>query len=414
MQAEVDDIPLRRKGEKPHMLFESLDENKLGAYEKHYFEEVCRIPTGNRRSFSTPLTQIEGLHFACVQDTVERLIETEHGKLSTFQWRNFIFAPIDRNVNEHDMYMQVFDELRSTLPSLFIRSYVYVVFVKVYGSSALSFAGFEHEPTTKDFVTYYWNTKYDIKKIYPSDLAEIGRVSKTKPPEAGEGSDGQLEKKPRAQRVFIVADPRAELQRIQDADSDVIDAVKAFTGNLGLVKQTADMLDDIESELEEPGAHVLLEGPARSGKTIIAMSLLASDPSAQMLLMNWYFYDALKNAFKVWAKMDEEEIARLFEPSEKLLREMVVHEADLAVLRASELNPGFIDALVEMWRNPPDTTVLRGWKKRSVAGGDPEWHITQCQGLSAGDLVYVRQRDRNVIQLHIIEEVVDGGVYCKL
>ena len=96
-------------------------------------------------------------------------------------------------MNEHDVYLQLFDELRSTLPSLFIRSYVYVVFVKVYGSGALSFAGFEHEPTTKDFVTYYWNTKYDIKKIYPSDLAEIGRASKTKPPEADEGSDGQLE-----------------------------------------------------------------------------------------------------------------------------------------------------------------------------------------------------------------------------
>ena len=102
-----------------------------------------------------------------------------------------------------------------------------------------------------------------------------------------------------------MADPRAELQRIQDANSDVIDAVKAFTGNLGLVKQTSDMLDDVEAALRKPGARVLLEGPARSGKTIIAMSLLASDPSAKMLLMNWYFYDALRDAFKIWARQDE-------------------------------------------------------------------------------------------------------------
>ena len=113
------------------MLFERLSEDTLAAYERCYFEEVCKIPTGRRSTFSTPLPQIEGLHFACVQDTVERLIETEHGRLSTFQWRNFVFAPIDRNVSEKDVYERVFDELRRALPSIFIRSYVYLVFIEV-------------------------------------------------------------------------------------------------------------------------------------------------------------------------------------------------------------------------------------------------------------------------------------------
>ena len=410
MRAEADGIPPKREGKHSHMLFESLDKNRLDAYERYYFQEICRIPTGSRRSFSIPLPQIEGLHFACVQDTVERLIETEHGRLSTFQWRNFVFAPIDKGVREQAVYMQVFEELRNKLPSLFIRSYVYVVFVKVYGSGALSLAGFEHEPTTKDFATYYWNTKYDIKKIYPSDLAEIGEVPKHKLPEAETESDIQPAKRKKAQRVFIVADPASELQRIQDANSDVIDAVKAFTGNLGLVKQTSDMLDDIETALEKPGARVLLEGPARSGKTIIAMSLLASDPSSKMLLMNWYFYDALRDAFKIWAKMGEDEIARLFEPSERLRRDMAVHESDLAVLRANELNPRFIDALLQMWRNPPDATTLHRWTRRPSADGNMEWLLTSCQGLNSGDLVYVWQRNKNVIQLHIIEEVLDGGL----
>ena len=410
-QSEVDDIPFGRKGEQSHMLFEGLDENKLGAYEKYYFEEICKIPTGRRRTFSTPLPQIEGLHFACVQDTVERLVETEHGKLSTFQWRNFIFAPVDRNVRERDVFMQVFDELRRTLPSVFIRSYVYLVFIKVYGSGALALADLDLDPTVKDFTTFQWNTKYDIVRLHPSDLSEIGR-----PARKGRGADGE---KPspkggrhgkRAERVFIVADPRAELQRIQDANSDVIDAVKAFTGNLGLVKQTSDMLDDVEAALERPGARVLLEGPARSGKTIIAMSLLASDPSAKMLLMNWYFYDALRDAFKIWARQDEEEIARLFEPSQKLRRDIAVHEEDLGLLRASERDPRVIDALIQMWRNPPDPNGIPGWVKRPAPGGGEEWLITRCQGKRPGDLVYVWQKSKRVVQLHLIGEVLGEGL----
>lgn len=196
------------------MLFERLSEKTLAAYERFYFEEVCKIPTGSRRTFSTPLPQIEGLHFACVQDTVERLIETEHGKLSTFQWRNFIFAPIDRNVNEHEVYTQVFDELRKALPSLFIRSYVYLVFIEVYGAGALSLPGLDIAPSTRDFQTYYWNTNYDIENIGPSKLAQIGIPKR----EAKEPEKGKHRK--RAERVFIVSNPRAELQRIQDANSE--------------------------------------------------------------------------------------------------------------------------------------------------------------------------------------------------
>ena len=396
------------------MLFERLSEETLAAYERCFFEEVCKIPTENRRTFSTPLPQVEGLHFACVQDTVERLIETEHGRLSTFQWRNFVFAPIDRSVSEKDIYEQVFDELRRSVPSIFIRSYVYLVFIKVYGSGALSLSGFDFDPSARDFTTYLWNTKYNIERTYGSKLSEIGLPPK-KSKDSG-GADGQddssrMKKQARhTKRVFIVADPRAELQRIQDANSDVIDAVKAFTGNLGLVKQTSDMLDDVEAALERPGARVLLEGPARSGKTIIAMSLLASDPSAKMLLMNWYFYDALRDAFKIWARQDEDEIARLFEPSQKLRREIAVHEEDLGLLRANERDPRVIDALIQMWRNPPEPSGLPGWVKRPTAGGGEEWLITRCQGMRPGDLVYAWQKSKRVVQLHLIGEMLGEGL----
>ena len=388
------------------MLFENLTEETLAAYEKFFFEGICKIPAGNRRTFSTPLTRIEGLHFACVQDTVERLIEAEHGQLSTFQWRNFVFAPIDKSVPRKRVYERVFDELRREYPSIFIRSYVYLVFIEVYGAGTLSLSGLDNAPSAKDFQTYYWNTKQEIDNISPSDLARIGRPQKARHAEADSAE------KPRRQveRVFIVSDPSAELQRIQDANSDVIDAVKAFTGNLGLVKETSDALSEIETALKEPGARVLLEGPARSGKTIIAMSLLASDPSAKMLLMNWYFYDALRDAYKVWTKQDERAIARLFEPSPELKRDVMLHDADLAVLRANETNPRFVDKLIDMWRNPPEPSTLHGWAKRPVAGGGEEWLITGCQGKRQGDIVCVWSKSSKTMQLHLVDAVMDGGL----
>ena len=398
------------------MVFENLTEETLARYEKYFFEEICKIPTGDRRTFSIPLTEYEGLHFACVQDTVERLIEEGGtGKLSKFQWRNFIFAPVDRNVSVKDVYEQVFDELRRTLPSIFIRSYVYLVFIRVYGSGALSLGrllgGDTHQPNVKDFRTYQWNTLYNIERTSPSKLSEIGRP---RPKEQGDDDGARAASKRvsplQVERVFIVSDPKAELQRIQDANSDVIDAVQAFTGSLGLVKQTDDMLRDVEKALKKPGARVLLEGPARSGKTIIAMSLLASNPKSKMLLMNWYFYDALKDAFKIWGKQDEEEIARLFMPSKKLKREIARHRADLELLEVDEQYPQILPALIEMWRNPPEISNLARWTAVGQDGQGQEWLITGCKGKTPGDTVYVWQQKKQVIQLQVINEVLDGGL----
>ena len=397
------------------MQFENLSAKTLARYEKYFFEEICKIPTGDRQSFSIPLSECEGLHFACVQDTVERLIEEGgSGRLSRFQWRNFVFAPVDRNVSVKDVYEQVFDELRQTLPSIFIRSYVYLVFIRVYGSGALSFdqafGDNAHKPDAKDFRTYQWNSLYNVERTSPSKLAEIGRPRPKEQSEDGktlEVEGGQPS--PQVLRVFIVADPSAELQRIQDSNSDVIDAVKAFTGNLGLVRQTADMLRDVRESLKEPGSRVLLEGPARSGKTVIAMSLLASDPKAKMLLMNWYFYDALKDAFKIWARQDEGEIARLFKPSEKLKRQVARHRADLELLETDEQYPNILPALIHMWRNPPASSSLARWTSVGKDGQGQEWLISGCDGKAQGDIVYVWQQKKQVIQLQVIDEVLDGG-----
>ena len=397
------------------MLFENLSEEELARYEKFYFEEMCRVSTGDRHSFSVPLSQCEGLHFACMQDTVERLTEIDSGRLSALQWRNFVFALIDKSISPRSVYVQVFDELRSALPSIFIRSYVYVVFITIYGSGSMPFEGLRGEtqrPRIEDFHTYEWNTNQNIVRVSPSKLSEIGvppkknKSNDSGDDEATESDDAQSSR--HIDRVFLVSDPRAELQRIQDANSDVIDAVKAFTGNLGLITQTERSLLEVEAALEESSSRVLLKGPARSGKTIIAMSLLANDPRARMLLMNWYFYDALRDAFKVWARQDEEEIARLFSPSQELMEEIALREADLTILNACKDDQRILPALLEMWQTQFDVHSLPRWRKTEDV--KLEWMIEGCQDKAPGDIVYVWQKSRKVIQLQVIDQLYDGGL----
>lgn len=402
---------------------ENLPEDALARFEKLFFEAMCNIATGNRKAFSTPLPQCEGLHFACVQDTVERLTELESGRLSALQWRNFVFAPIDRSINPRDVYSEVFDELRSSVPSIFIRSYVYVVFITVYGSSSMPFEGLgvgSDEPRIESFHTYQWNTKHDIVRVSPSKLSEIGRPGANRPIEAasnatkvdGTGS-GKVAK--HIEKVFLVSDPGAELQRIQDANSDVIDAVKAFTGNLGLAKQTEDKLHQVQAALKMPGARVILRGPARSGKTIIAMSLLGNDRSAKMLLMNWYFYEALKDAFKVWARQGEEEIAKLFSPSKEVTGKTDLYDAELQVLRVHEQDERILPALLEMWNPEFMNRSFCRWETRNK-----EWFMAGCHDKMRGDIVYVSSRTS--VSFQMVDQILDNGLakplqilpYCPL
>ncbi|MBR3384571.1 MAG: hypothetical protein IKG69_05110, partial [Atopobiaceae bacterium] len=231
-----------------------------------------------------------------MQDTLERLTAEWGGNLSKFQWRNCVFAPIDRRTRPNEAYEEVYEALRTEYPSLFIRSYVYVVFVKVYGAETLGL-DVASVASKDDLQIYAWNTNYEVRLQGKRDLFNLRNKSNVEA----------------SAKVFIVSDPGRELRRIQDANSDVIDAARAYLGELDMIAQTSEKLAEVESALETArGSGVLLEGPARSGKTIIAMSLLARHPNSKMLLMNWYFYDALRDAFKIWGKLDEERIRSLF------------------------------------------------------------------------------------------------------
>ena len=366
---------------------EDIDQKTLIQYERVFFREVCGLDTSDRDSLSVPLNApLERMHFACVQDTVERLTADWGGNLSKFQWRNCIFVPIDRLTKPNDIYEEVYETLRQEYPSLFIRSYVYVIFIKVYGSTALTLDIPSAAPSKEDLQIYAWNTNYEVRLQGKKDLFNL---------ENKQDVDASA-------KVFVVSDPGRELRRIQDANSDVIDAVRAYLGELDLIAQTREKLEDVESALEtRPGSGVLLEGPARSGKTIIAMSLLARYPESKMLLMNWYFYDALQDAFKIWGRLDEDKIRRLFSTDEGTLALVRAKSVEVGELERYRDEPQLLDREILMRELPAHKMGSCPRWRNYGDGQTADWRVTgiHADRTKEGDYVFAYKSGKRELNL---------------
>ena len=412
--------------------FEFIDEEARRSYERFFFEKICSMVIGGRQNFTVPLPQVEGLYFTSVQDTVERLTDLS-GRLSTFQWRNCIFAPISRSVRPKDIYEEIFKQLKSTVPSLFVRSYVYLIFIKLESNdtSSLDF-GEAIQPTTvcpsaNDYQIYYWNTKYEVRLGRKKNLfGDSGTDASQNRSEhvGGLDSDEATEIEASPEKLFIVQNPAHELQRIQDSNSDIIDAFRAFNNMLPLVDQTKHYLDKITKEIDENvNARVLVEGPARSGKTVLAMSLLAKYPKSKMLLMNWYFYDALIDAFKIWAELSRDEIEQLFampQVTEKLvasgrrkLNEFKTCQSDTRLLdvalRTIELSANHLHKL------PKWSAYTNGFPTPKHEKAD-EWRAKPIKKRAVGDLVPVIKKKGAELVMQIVEVTekhVDGSASVK-
>lgn len=104
-------------------------------------------------------------------------------------------------------------------------------------------------------------------------------------------------------KMSFVDDVDELLKNASKKTSDILECVKAYTGELDLYKSTREKLDSI-SELIENSLNVneelkiLIQGSARSGKTIIALQLLRFYSQFKFLLMNYHFYISLREAFK--------------------------------------------------------------------------------------------------------------------
>lgn len=310
---------------------------------------------------------------------------------------------------------------------------MYLIFLKLESSETPSFDFGEAihpnvaRPMYDDYQVYYWNTKYEVKpgrkKNLFGDTGNESAQNRAKNDDSLEVHDAiEIEASP--EKLFIVRNPAFELQRIQDANSDIIDAFKAFNNTLPLVEQTKNYLDLISQEIDDnDNARVLAEGPARSGKTVLAMSLLAKYPKSKLLLMNWYFYDALIDAFKIWAELSRDEIEQLFSMPQSTEQLVASKRRKLNQFQALQSDTRVIDVALralEVSANPRHRLPRwTGYTNGLPAPRDAkveEWRAKPIDKSSVGDLVPVIKGRGAGIMIQIVEVVEkhdDGSASVK-
>ena len=281
-------------------------------YISYFFKHIADIKYDEPVFESTSLPPYDCFYSSIVKDTTERLTKTRH--LMQRNSRNCFFCFVDKetwnnafgsnippirrkdivdkadidvywqksvsrsDVNSHGaldewIATRIFKSLKRQHIAWFVHSYVYIILV---------FCDSRTQITKNDFAIYYWNTSAEFKK-YPNKTEIFGAT----------------------RHVRFVKNVGDELVLIEAKDKELVDCVNAFTKgerDFELYEQTKEHYEDICFEIENNIEYITIEGPARSGKTILSMLLLNKFPNAKLLLMNYKFYNDLKTAFKTLGK----------------------------------------------------------------------------------------------------------------
>jgi hypothetical protein len=259
----------------------------INKYISYFFSEIVNFK--NQKVDYIAMNNNEFLSIA--MDKIERLTR-KHGKLRHRVWSNCYFIFHNGEIEPKQVYENKFLEIKKQYPFLFIRSYLYVIFINIQKEKQNLYINIE----TNDYKIWYFNSKYEVKE--ETRRTNFFNISLTEEEIVDD--------------YMYLANSKSELTRMKSANSDAIDCVRAFTGNLELLEQTSSMLDSVRSELENnPQARIILEGPARSGKTIIATILLGEYKDSKFLLMNYFFYQALVDGFHALSGWNTKEIEAL-------------------------------------------------------------------------------------------------------
>ena len=255
----------------------------------------------------------EGLFtLSIIKDSTSRILENSKGRLMEKSWRNCIFYFVDKStykkyfgtnsfypnflINKDEDLVEydgkwnevnsknpeelrqhyeiqkgfqrsVFNIYRDKHSSWFVRSYVYFIMILCDDYSQI---------TSKDFVIYYWNTNYSFKP-----------------------TNGKKNIFNNVSDSYFVQNVLKEIDIIENANRDIIDCVNAYNGELDFRGDTYENYNDIHKDLEDGIEYILVEGAARTGKTIIALRLLGEFKDSVLLIMNPYFYNVLLDAFHI-------------------------------------------------------------------------------------------------------------------
>lgn len=264
----------------------------VGKYIGYFFSRIVGFK--NQEIKYTSISQSDNEYLSIAMDKIDRLTR-KRGKLRTRVWSNCYFIFHSSETDPSKVFEDKISTIKKLYPFLFIRSYIYFVFVNISKEKQLTLLDESCEKIeTKDYKIWVFNSKYMVQE-------EKRRTNLF---------DINLNDNEEIDDYVYLANPVSELQRIEAANSDAIDCVRAFTGDLELLEQTSNMLDVVRAEFQQnPSARIIVEGPARSGKTIIAATLLGQYEDSKLLLMNYFFYQAIVDGFHAlsgWNKRDIE------------------------------------------------------------------------------------------------------------
>jgi len=370
--------------------FQVPEDSEKEEYVKYFFNEICDLEVYSVSDSTTALDECDNIAFSVVMDRLERMT-SRHGRLSHRIWRNVLFL-FDSSLPSRDVVDADVAEIKKLLPSIFIRSFVYLVYIE-RSAEALPGVG-KAKPDRNAFRIYHWNTKYEVERCGKQSLF------------------GEIKTKKGIDKVVLTKNPAVELDKIRQANLDIIDCVRSFNNELPLVPQTENYLEGIVATLkEEKDSRILVQGPARSGKTILAMSLLHAFPKSKMLLMNWYFYKALQDGFSALSSFSKEEIVDLFD-----LRDYPKFERNSDFFKYIQSN---IWMLEEGWNEHFSSGIGR-WKEVKNARVDIEqgsellsvpdykekYIVVIGKDVNEGDTILVYRQSGKIIQLGEVTDVV--------
>lgn len=243
----------------------------------------------------THIAESSDEYLLIAMDRIARL-ERQGGRLRQRVWNNVFFIFHENQFLQNDARKEKISDVKRIHPHLFIRSYVYFVFI-----DATRLSGGTFRIDTSDFKIWLFNSKYEIREILnKQNLFNF-----------------VLKENEKLDDYMYITNTELELIRLRSANSDAIDCVRAFTSELPLLEQTVNMFNKVTEELDNnENAHIIVEGPARSGKTIIAASLLGKYPNSKFLLMNAFFYQAIVDGFYALSSFTSEEIDSLVKNKE--------------------------------------------------------------------------------------------------
>ncbi len=281
-----------------------VNDSQASKFINFYFYEMVKLKADKQVYFN----KYGNSFIAIMKDEIDRKLKGS-GKLREKPWSNFLFYFIDVNnykelfgtyekhrdlididsngeikmtqyndnskrpnalylnsKNNFKLAKYIFDQIKKEKSFLFVKSYVYITII-LYDNNNVS---------KNNFLTYYFNTNYKFTETN-GKTNFISNVSNS----------------------YLVNDIEHELLVIEDNNRDIFECVKAYSNSIEYTNLTENNLNNITKAIDEKNEYILVEGSARTGKTIIAMSLLRLYPKSNLLLMNYYFYESLKDAFAV-------------------------------------------------------------------------------------------------------------------